>query len=74
MSYFEPNKEHLRHVMIFLFSQKKTASESHRILVETYGDLAPTVQTCERWFHRFKSSDFNVIDKERENRSKNLRG
>lgn len=55
MSNFEPNKEHLRHVMIFLFNQKKKASESHRILVETYGDLAPTVKTCERWFQRFKS-------------------
>ena len=36
----------------------------------TYGDLAPTVKTCERWFQRFKSGDFNVIDKEHENRPK----
>ena len=56
--------------MIFLFNQNKKASESHRILLETYGNLAPTVKTCERWFQRFKSGDFNVIDKERENRPK----
>ncbi|MGR0227407.1 hypothetical protein [Klebsiella pneumoniae] len=31
MSNFKPNKEHLRHVMIFLFNQKKKASECHRI-------------------------------------------
>ena len=56
--------------MIFLFDQKKKASESHRILVEPDGDLAPTGKNCERWFQRFKSRDFNIIDKERENRPK----
>ena len=70
MSHFKPNKEHLRRVIIFLFNQKKKASESHRIFVETYGDLAPTVKTCERSFQSFKSGDFNVIGKERENRPK----
>lgn len=70
MSNFKPNKEHLRHVMIFLFNQKKKASECHRILVETYGDLAPTVKTCERWFQSFKRGDFDVTDKKRENRPK----
>ena len=29
----EPNKEHLRHVLLFLLNQKKNASESRRILV-----------------------------------------
>ena len=70
MSNIKPNKEHLRHVMIFLFNQKKKASECHRILVETYGDLAPTVKTCERWFQSFKRGDFDVTDKKRENRPK----
>lgn len=70
MSNFKPNKEHLRHVMILLFNQKKKASECHRILVETYGDLAPTVKTCERWFQSFKRGDFDVTDKKRENRPK----
>ena len=32
--------------------------------------LPSTVKTCERWFQRFKSDDFNVIDKERENQPK----
>ncbi|MGR0202257.1 hypothetical protein [Klebsiella pneumoniae] len=38
MSNFKPNKEHLRHVMIFLFNQKKKASECHRIL---FGETHP---------------------------------
>lgn len=44
--------------MIFLFNKKKS-SESHR-----------TVKTCECWFQCLRSGDFNLIDKERKNRSK----
>ena len=66
MSNFEPNKEHLRHVMIFLFNQKKKALEIYRILL----DLWRSCSNRECWFQRFKSGDFNVIDKERENRQK----
>lgn len=65
MSSYEPNKEHLRHAMLFLFNQKKSASECQRILSETYGETAPTIPTCVRWFRRFKSGDFDVNDKER---------
>ena len=69
---FETNKDHLRPVLIFLFNQKKTAAEAHRILVETYGADTLPVDTCERWFKRFRSGDFNVSDKKkkRENRPK----
>lgn len=65
MSSYEPNKEHLRHAMLFLFNQKKSACECQRILSETYGEAAPTIPTCVRWFRRFKSGDFDVNDKER---------
>jgi Transposase. len=33
MSKFVPEKEHLRQALLFLFNQKKTAAESHRLLV-----------------------------------------
>ena len=62
MSSFEPNKEHLRHVLLFLFSQKKNANKSRRILVETYGENIPTKDACVRWFIRFKSGDFDLKD------------
>lgn len=44
---------------------KKTATESHRLLVEVYGenDLAKT--ECFEWFKRFRSGDFDTDDKER---------
>ena len=65
MSSFKPNKEHVRHVLLFLFYQKKSASESHHILVETYGDNVLTQNACVRWFRRVKSGDFDLKDKDR---------
>lgn len=60
----------MRHVLIFLYNQKKKSAESYRILVETYGDNAPSQKTCERWFYQFKMGDFNVNDKEHPGPSK----
>ncbi|KAL6268023.1 hypothetical protein P5V15_001103 [Pogonomyrmex californicus] len=68
MSSFVPEKEHLRHALLFLFNQKKKAVESHRLLVETYGEHAPSIRTCETWFRQFKSGNFNVKDSERSGR------
>lgn len=70
MSSFVPESVHLRHALLFLFNQKKKAAESHRLLVETYGDHAPTIRTCETWFRQFKSGDFCVEDRERTGRPK----
>ena len=46
MSKFEPNKSHLRKVLIFCFIWKKTAAEAHRILVEVYDDSVPSGKIC----------------------------
>jgi len=62
---FAPNKCHLREVLIFYFKWKKTAAEAHRMLVEVYGDNAPSDKTCREWSRRFKSDDFDIEDKER---------
>nr|KAF6387346.1 hypothetical protein mMyoMyo1_007855 [Myotis myotis] len=64
MSNFMPKKEHLREALIHYFILKKSAAESYRILREAYGEHAPSQDTCERWFKRFKSDDFDVKDKE----------
>jgi len=37
MSSFEPNKRHLRELLIYLFNLKKSAVEAHRLLIEAYG-------------------------------------
>ena len=54
----------LRHSLLFLFHQKKKAVEAHRLLVETYGEHAPVIRTCETWFRLFKSGDFYSTDNE----------
>jgi len=70
MSVFEPKKRHLREVLLYFFSMKKSAVASHRLLVEAYGEAALSETTCRDWFRRFKSGDFDVEDKERAGRPK----
>jgi len=45
ISNFVLSKQHLREVLIF-FNWKKSAAEAHRMLVEVYGDTAPTDKSC----------------------------
>ena len=63
MSGFVLNKQHLREVLIFYFNWKKSAAEAHRVLVEVYGESAPTDKSGESGFET--SNDFSVEDKER---------
>lgn len=65
MSNFEPKKHHLREILLYFFNIKKSAAESHRLLVEAYGEHVLSETTCRDWFRRFKSGDFDVRDKER---------
>lgn len=65
MSTFEPSKQHLREVLIFLFHLKKKATEAHQLLAEAYPGLDIDVRMCQRWFARFKNGDFDIEDKER---------
>jgi len=62
--------KHLREVLIFCFNWKKSAAQAHRMLVEVYGDTAPTDKSCREWFRRFKDEDFSVEDKPRSGQSK----
>ena len=60
-----PNSHHLRKVLLHYFISKKTAAESHRILVTVYGEHALSETTCRDWFRRFKSDDFDLSNKDR---------
>ena len=68
MSTFVPIKQHLREALLFCFNLKNCAAEGHRLLWEAYGEHSPTIKTCEYWFRRFKSGDFDTSDKERKGR------
>jgi len=45
---------------------KKSAVESHRLLVEAYGEAVLTETTYRDWFQCFKSGDFDVENKGQE--------
>ncbi|KAG5313916.1 MOS1T transposase, partial [Pseudoatta argentina] len=47
------------------YNWKKSAAEAHQMLVEVYGDTAPTDKSCREWFRCFKDGDFSVEDKPR---------
>jgi len=50
---------------------EEKAAEAHRMLVEVYGDTAPTDKSCREWFQgRFKDGDFSVEDKPRSEQPK----
>ena len=70
MSSFEPNKRHLRELLIYFFNVKKSAAEAHRFLLETYGEAALNKKSCREWFLKFKNCEFDIEDKERNGRPK----
>ena len=58
------NSHDLREAILHYFISKKTAAESHRILVKVYGRHALSETTCIDWFWRFKSDDFNLSNED----------
>ena len=48
MANFVPEKVFLRGVLLHYFNMKKTVAESHRILVEVYGEHAVVERTCQK--------------------------
>lgn len=72
MSKFVPTKRHSREALLFCFHLKKSAAQSQQMLAEAYGDDSPSISTCEYWFRRFKSNDFDTDDKERPGQPKKL--
>lgn len=65
MSNFVPENIHLPTSLLFCFKLKKTAAESHRMLIEAYGEHALGETQCKEWFRKFRSGDFDVRNEER---------
>ena len=65
MSNFVPGNYDLRTALIFCYHLKKTAAESHRMLVEAYGEHALRKSQCFEWFKKFRSGKFDVRNEER---------
>ncbi|QQP41422.1 Transposase [Caligus rogercresseyi] len=62
MSSFVPTNYDLRTALLFCFHLKKTATESHRILLEAFGEHALGKTQCFEVFKRFKSGDFDTTE------------
>ena len=65
MSNFVPGNYDLRTALIFCYHLKKTATESHRMLVEAYGEHSLGKSQCFEWFKKFRSGNFDVRNEER---------
>ena len=65
MSNFVPRNYDLRTALIFCYRLEKTAAESHRMLVEAYGEHALGKSQCLKRFKKFRSDNFNVRNEER---------
>jgi len=59
----------MREALLFCFNLKKSAAESHRMLVEAYGDNALSEITCRDWFRRFSDDNY---DKKRKNQPRKI--
>ena len=62
---FVPGNYDLRTALIFRYHLKKTAAESHRMLVESYGEHALGKSQCFEWFKKFRSDNFDARNEER---------
>ena len=60
MSSFVPTNYDLRTALVFCYYLKKAATESHRMLVEAYGEHALGRTQCFKWFKKSKSGNFDV--------------
>lgn len=63
--------KNVRQMMFHCFKQNKTIAESHRLLAQNFGHLTPSINTCRKWFGRFKVGDSNL--KEQYGRPKKFR-
>ena len=65
MSSFVHTNYDLRTALVFCYHLKKTAAESHRMLVQAYGEHALGKTQCFEWFKKFKSGNFDVRNEDR---------
>ena len=73
MSSFVPTNYDLWTTLVFCYYLKKTAAESHRMLVEAYGEHALGKTQCFEWFKKFKSGNFDMRNEDRGKLPKKLK-
>jgi histone-lysine N-methyltransferase SETMAR len=61
---------HIRHVLLFLFDQKKNAADALRTIQQVYPKEAPSERQCQRWFQRFREGNRVLEDEQRSGQPK----
>lgn len=64
MSSFVSTNYDLQTALLFCYHLKKTATDSHRMLVKAYGEHAFGKSQCCEWFKKFKRGNFDVGNEE----------
>lgn len=44
----------VRYVLFYYFDLKKSATEAHQLLLDTYGETALSERICREWMRRLK--------------------
>jgi [histone H3]-lysine36 N-dimethyltransferase SETMAR len=55
------DESHIRHCMLYEFRSGSSVREAHAKICAIYKD-ALSLSKCEKWFSRFRSSDFDLKD------------
>ncbi|GFU81657.1 transposase [Trichonephila clavipes] len=64
----ENQKEHCRHILLFLFPQREKASQAHKKLCAVYGNETLKERLYQNWLAKFRSGDFSLKDEKRSGR------
>ena len=59
---------HLRHCMMHEFQKEGNAIQARKNLCKVLGESVVTSRTCQRWFTKFRSGDFSLLDERRSGR------
>ena len=61
--------EHFRHILLFEFNRGTNAAEVTRNICNVYGEGAIVEHTSQKWFARFRNSNFDLSESQRPGRS-----
>ena len=65
---FNDKNLHYRHLMLFAYNRGCKAAQAAREICEVYGKGVVSVRTVQKWFEKFRSGKFSLIDEIRSGR------